>query len=207
MKRFLTLLPALCLLSSGYADQPSSSPPPVLESVVLANGGKTLVVSFSTNGTHEKLSFDFPEAVRDFRYAPWLRGYGIAVVARTGNSTSASYYWNLSALNTTDSQTMSMKIDAPADVLPALGIGNSEGDTLVISAISHHRGETESVKGWVYVNTCPYPGMEGGTVTKVPPVEIKHPDNSAGEFRVPTNNGPGAPPKTGGQPAARSDSK
>jgi hypothetical protein len=169
-------------------DAPSSpqSPPKLqpskITAVATAADKRTLVIRYEVAGTAAEERITFAREVADFRYCRWMGDYGIAVVVRTvgdeatgvsfsddgrnlrapsgetGAAETAEYYYSTLYLSGTPKDRKPTRIPAPQVVEPVLGIGNTGGDSIVITAVQHRRGPIETVSGWLYIDNCPIPG-------------------------------------------------
>jgi hypothetical protein len=48
------------------------------------------------------------------------------------------------------------KLQAPAEEFRILGIGNTSGDSVVITAMKYDRAGRGTAGGWIYVDNCPH---------------------------------------------------
>jgi hypothetical protein len=150
--------------------------PSVLTSVVLSTDRKTVEVSFTTDEKPHSMTVQFEGAVEEFRYCPWLGAYGIAIVARVGSGEDASYYVanNYFSSHLALTEIKAARIQAPKGHFPGLGIGNTGGDSIVISALRHSRNPSEVVSGWLWTSNCPLPSMPlaVGTVKSISEIPV-----------------------------------
>ncbi len=143
------------------ATQPSTQPavkivPATITSVnVDPNDPKILLVRFDHAGKTFDHRVDFHEPIKDFRYCPWIYGQGIAIVARTVIGEESNYFYATIYCEENQSTHPAMKIHAPKGAYPVLGIANTGGDSIVVTAAKHQRNPKESVSGWVYIDNCP----------------------------------------------------
>src|SRR6185369_16876897 len=133
---------------------------------------RTLVIRYELRGHDHQLELKFADNITDFRYCRWL-GDGIAVVVSTGTN---EYYYAASRLDHEDGMLTPVKIPAPDSPGRLLGIANTGGDSIVITAVQHRRlasttnsTATDQLTGWMFIDNCP---PIGGKVGRVIPFDI-----------------------------------
>jgi hypothetical protein len=85
----------------------------------------------------------------------------------TGAEVTTEYFYCTLYRSGTPKEHKPTRIPAPEVVNPVLGIGNTFGDSVVITAVNHHRSPSDSISGWVYIDNCPIPdsGLAIGHLT------------------------------------------
>lgn len=132
--------------------------------------GRTLVIRYEVSGRAEEWRWTLPGEVVEFRYCPWIRDSGIAVAAMTRGVETTEFYYTAFRFEQAPKELKPARIPALPGQNKLLGIVNTGGDSLVITAIQHHREALgERVAGWTYIDNCPVPGLAIGQVT---PFEI-----------------------------------
>jgi hypothetical protein len=159
----LTVLFLIAFVTLG-ADKPvpSNAPPAAITGVSAAKDGRTLISRYELSGRSHRQRVAFTNEITDFRYCHWLGGRGIAVVAST--STDEFYYATL-YLTGHDVSVSPVKIPAPASKSRLLGIANTGGDSIVITAVQHRRGDLDRLTGWMFIDNCPPIGPMTGLIT------------------------------------------
>ena len=155
MKMKTALLFAFFLnsLATFGADTPvPSNAPPAITGVSIAKDGRTLVVRYESSGRSHQKNVAFGNAITDFRYCRWLGERGIAIVASTSMD---EFYYTTLYLTSRDVPVSLVKIPASSSKSRLLGIANTGGDSIVISAVHHQRGDPERLTGWMFIDNCP----------------------------------------------------
>ena len=155
----LCLLAVACFASAADAPKPQ---PANLNAVLIAADKHTLLVRYEVAGTAVEQRLIFARDIADFRYCHWMGDSGIAIVARTGEGEAAEYFFSAFYLSPHPANHKPLKIPAPKGHNPVLGIGNTGGDSVVITAVQHSRNPSDSISGWTYIDNCP--ATDGGLV-------------------------------------------
>ena len=160
-----TALLSFCLsaiaLHASAADTtqpPHGTPKPPRAKITAVSGDsdkRTLVVRYEIAGTVSEERILFAQEIAEFRYCSWVGDCGIAVVARTGVGKTSGYFYSAFFLASGSKDHQPARIPAPEGDSPVLGIGNTHGDSVVITAVAHSRNAGDSVSGWVYIDNCP----------------------------------------------------
>jgi hypothetical protein len=156
------LLGAVVTRVDGVA---SNAQPAVITGVSAAKDGRTLLIRYERSGQSYEQAVAFTNNITDFRYCPWLGGRGVAVVASTG---ADEFYYATIYLSGRDTRSP-VRIPAPAGNSRLLGIANTGGDSIVISAVQHRRDNPERLTGWMFIDNCP---PIGATIGLVVPFEV-----------------------------------
>jgi hypothetical protein len=168
----------LVLILSGFFTfaantvTPSQAPPSIITGVSTAKDKRTLVVRYELSGRSHEQRVAFTNDITDFRYCRWLGEQGIAVVASM--STDEIYFTTL-YLNGRAVPSSPVKIPAPSSKSRLLGIANTGGDSLVITAVQHRRDGSDSkfygpdrLTGWMYIDNCPPIASKAGGGVLIP---------------------------------------
>ena len=170
----------VCVLIAGCRPKPapesshdiSTSKPAKITAVTTDATKRTLLVRYEVAGTAYEERIMFTQNVADFRYCQWLGDYGIAVVARTEIGDTSEYFYSTCYLKGGSKDHRAAKIPAPTNTSPVLGIGNTVGDSVVITAFEHSRSPPSgSISGWTYIDNCPKrtdSGLATGKSTLIP---------------------------------------
>jgi hypothetical protein len=163
-KMLLALLLSV-VVTSGVDGAPSNAPPAVITGISVAKDGRTLLIRYERSGQSHEQGVAFTSNITDFRYCPWLGGRGVAVVASTG---ADEFYYATIYLTGRDTRSP-VRIPSPAGKSGLLGIANTGGDSIVISAVQHRRDSPERLTGWMFIDNCP---PIGATIGLVIPFEV-----------------------------------
>jgi hypothetical protein len=185
---FLSLWLSAFIFHVSAADAPPAPQTPPkrqaakITAVATATDKRTLVIRYEIAGVASEERITFAGEVADFRYCPWMGDSGIAIVARTkseeingvsfsedgqrvrlwntrtGALEKTEYFYCTLYLSGTPKEHKPSRISAPQVINPVLGIGNTFGDSDVITAVQHRRSPADSISGWVYIDNCPLPG-------------------------------------------------
>ena len=63
---------------------------------------------------------------------------------------------------------MAYKVPVPRGNAQLLGIANTGGDSIVITAGEHRRGQVDRVVGWMFFDNCPHIGSTMGDLAIIP---------------------------------------
>ena len=149
--------------STVHAPRPQKSS---ILSVTADADGRTLLIRYALSGGTQERRWTLPGEVVEFRYCPWLGDAGIAVVAMTRGAETNDFYYTAFYFKQPPGDLKPARIPALPGNNKLLGIANTGGDSLVITAIQHHRSAPgERIAGWTYIDNCPMPGMAIGQVT------------------------------------------
>ncbi len=163
MEHMKTLLSLMAFLVTGFAfgaDPSITNPPPAtINGVSPTKDSRALVVKYDREGKSYELKVAFTNTITDFRYSRWMGDQGIAVVGATANG---EFYWTTAHLLGVNTTTPSYKLPAPAGTNQLMGIANTMGDSVIITAINHHRPQPnrpDLLTGWMFIDNCPIPGQ------------------------------------------------
>jgi len=180
MEHMKMLLSLMVLLVTGVAfgaDSVTTNPPPsTITGVALSKDARQLVVKYDREGKSYELKIAFTNAITDFRYSRWMGDQGIAVVGATANG---EFHWRVSSLYGTSTTVPAGKIPAPEGKYHLVGIANTGGDSVVITAINHKRLSPDQkhygpdgFTGWMFIDNCPIEGRPDIGIGKVVTFEI-----------------------------------
>jgi hypothetical protein len=167
--RLLIVLFLTSFLALG-ADKPTISnvPPTEITWVSPGKDGRTLVIRYKFSGRSHEQNVTFPNQISEFRYCRWLGEQGIAVVASTRTE---EFYYATIHLNGRDAPVWLARIPAPTGKNRLLGIANTGGDSIVITAVEHRRNGPDTrlygndrLSGWMFIDNCPPGGASLGLV-------------------------------------------
>jgi hypothetical protein len=151
----MRIVPLLLLATiASAADAPLKSPAKIIG--VTPNKERTaLVIRYEISGTPHEKQLLLQNSITDFRYCPWMGNSGIAFVICTGGGWTAQYYY--SAFHLTEDQTTHrpVGIPAPPGSFDVLGIGNTGGESLIITAVRRVLNPGEPYSGWLYSVSSP----------------------------------------------------
>ena len=144
----------LAAFLAGAADTGTTSkiPPAVIMGVSTAEDGRTLIIRYELSGRTHEQRVGFTNNITDFRYCRWLGGRGIAVAVSTG---SDEFYYATVYLVGRDVAPAPAKVPAPAGTSRLLGIANTGGDSIVVTAVQHRRESPGRLTGWMFIDNCP----------------------------------------------------
>lgn len=144
------------------AAEPSNALPATIISVVLAEDRRALNIHYEVAGKTYQRALRFTNTIDDFRYCRWLGQRGVAVVAAGQLGDGTEFYYRAFYLDQQSTNDATFKIPAPPGKSQLLGIANTGGDSVVVSAVRHERtGNQDRVKGWVFVDNCPHAAAMG----------------------------------------------
>lgn len=150
--RILLALLLSAIVTSGVDAAQSNATPAVIMGVSAAKDGRTLLIRYERSGQAHEQAVSFTNNMTEFRYCPWLGERGVAVVASTGTN---EFYYTTVYLTGRDIPVSLVKIPAPAGNSRLLGIANTIGDSIVITAVQHRRDNPERLTGWMFIDNCP----------------------------------------------------
>ncbi|MEO8351546.1 MAG: hypothetical protein ABI680_07435 [Chthoniobacteraceae bacterium] len=122
--------------------------------------GDTGIAIVARTGGSLVAAASFSEDGKRVRFWTTGTGAGGAVKlwdARTGVEVKPEYFYCTLYLSGTPEDHKPMRIPAPEIVNPVLGIGNTIGDSVVITAVQHRRSPADHISGWVHIDNCPLP--------------------------------------------------
>ena len=163
MKTTLLLVLVLSTFVALGADTatPSNASPATITGVSNAKDQRTLVIRYELSGHSHEQRVAFTNDITDFRYCRWLGERGIAVVASTR---AGEFFYATLYLKGRDVTVSPARIPAPTGKSDLLGIANTSGDSIVITAVQHRRGEPDRLTGWMFIDHCPPTGAAVGLV-------------------------------------------
>jgi hypothetical protein len=163
MKTTLLLVLVLSSFVALGADTatPSNAPSATITGVSAAKDKRTLVIRYELSGHAHEQRVAFTNDITDFRYCRWLGERGIAVVASTR---AGEFFYATLYLKGRDVAVSPAKIPAPTGLSHLLGIANTSGDSIVITAVQHRRGAPDRLTGWMFIDHCPPIGAAVGLV-------------------------------------------
>ena len=163
MKTTLLLVLTLSSFVALGADTPAPSnpSPATITGVSAAKDKRTLVIRYEISGHSHEQRVAFANDITDFRYCRWLGERGIAVVASTR---AGEFFYATLSLKGRDVTVSPARIPAPTGQSHLLGIANTGGDSIVITAVQHRRGEPDRLTGWMFIDNCPPTGAAVGLV-------------------------------------------
>lgn len=168
MKSFMLGVLLLCLSSIVHAEPLSNSPPTKITGMVVSNDLRTISFRYERAGQERRQSVVFTKEIADFRYCRWLGDLGVAIAIET---TSNEFYYVTRYFGESDAEPKPEKVPAPAGNYSLLGVANTGGDSIVISAIAHRRDDPDPTRygpdqlsGWMFVDNCPPIGASVGVV-------------------------------------------
>ena len=120
-----------------------------------------MVIRYELSDRSYEQRIAFTNEITDFRYCRWLGDRGIAVVASTRND---EFYYSTLYLTGSDVPKPPSKVPAPVSKSRLLGIANTGGDSIVITAVQHRREGSDRLTGWMFIDNCPPIGAMIGLV-------------------------------------------
>lgn len=149
---------------AGPAEVKAAEPTRIV-GVAKEASGRALVVRYRKAEAQRTLRFEFPGVVADYRSCPMMGDFGVAVAAAVRGKNGLEFYYR-SAPFWKDDVAEGVRIPAPAGKFQLMGILNTQGDSIVVTAIRHVReSNKQSITGWYYTNNCPIPDVEVGSLT------------------------------------------
>jgi hypothetical protein len=175
-------IPSFLLLHTcvalGLTAEPPKPQPATVTNLVLAENRRALTVHYVLSGQAHQRVLTFTNAIHDFRYCRWLGERGLAVVAAGQVGDTTEFYYRALRLDPQETNGLAFKIPAPPGRSQLLGVANTGGDSLVVSAVHHQRlGNQDRLKGWMFIDNCPHIGALGAGL--VVPFDV------AGELKSP----------------------
>jgi hypothetical protein len=172
-----TLLSVLTLSSfvAFAADtvRPSNAAPATITGVSISKDKRKLAIHYELAGHAQEQWVAFTNDITDFRYCRWLGDQGVAVVATV--STEETYFTTL-YLSGGDVPASPVKIPAPAGKTQLVGVANTGGDSIVITAVQHRRDGADRLTGWMYIDNCP-PGASKVGAGVFMPFDLSRPQD------------------------------
>jgi len=156
----ILVLSALVVLVADKAE-PSNAPPAIITGVSAAKDQRTLVIRYELSGHSHEQRVAFTNDITDFRYCCWVGEQGVAVVASTRNE---EFFYATLYLTGRDVGVSPARIPAPTSKSRLLGIANTAGDSIVITAVQHQRDVPDRLTGWMFIDNCPPIGAKMGLV-------------------------------------------
>lgn len=160
---FTTILLLVTFVVSAAEKSSSTNPPPAtITGVSVLPDKRTLTVRYEVSGRAHEERVALTNDITEFRYCRWMGDWGIAIAASTK---SGDFFYTAFYLTGQPVKARSWKIPAPMGRSQLLGVANTGGDSLVITAIRHGRdgpGNTygpDQFSGWMYVDNCPGVGI------------------------------------------------
>lgn len=133
--------------------------PATITGVAPAKDGRTLVIRYELQARAHEVKVVFTNELADFRYCPWMGTQGIALAAATH---PGDFYYLILYLNGQNVANSPVRIPAPAGRHRLLGIANTGGDSVVVTALNHSRDNPgtntygpDRLTGWMYIDNCP----------------------------------------------------
>ena len=131
----------------------SNTPPVTISGVSIAKDTRTLVIHYELAGRSHVQRVAFTNDITDFRYCCWLGDQGIAVVASTRGD---EFYYATLFLTGRGAPVSPYRIPAPTSKSVLLGIANTGGDSIVVTAVQHRRDRSGNrLSGWMFIDNCP----------------------------------------------------
>ena len=162
MKTAMPILLCLTLLTALAADKPvpPNAPKTKLIEVTTADDNRTLLIRYDVSGKSHEHRIEFTNKITDFRYCRWVGEDGVAYAVSTRGADHSDYYYGAFFLDNPNPSPpkpiTGTPIPPPGDRFKLLGIANTGGDSIVISAVQHQRGAFgERVSGWMFIDNCP----------------------------------------------------
>jgi hypothetical protein len=128
---------------------PMDGPPGTILGVMRGHDKQILRIHYSLDGRTNEQVLKLSEDVADFHFCSWVRDRGIALAV---SDSAGGIYWAAAYFAHLEKPVYPHKIRAP-DGYKLMGIANTRGDTIVVTALDH-RDET-TPRGWMYINSCP----------------------------------------------------
>src|SRR4051812_18766005 len=136
--------------TNGLNVSPSSGPAGTLLGVTRGTDTRSLVIHYEFSGRTNEQIVSLAKDIADFQSCSWLFGRGVALAL---SDADGDIYWATGYFARLSKPLFPRKIRAPRGY-QLLGIANTRGDTIVVSAIDHHQDE-DTPRGWMYKNSCP----------------------------------------------------
>lgn len=154
MKPTLLKLTLLALVLMGtLATAPAEDQ--ILDSV-LAEGNK-VTIHVKVGGRSEKVEFEFPEAISDYRVIPFMQGSSVVIAAKPREP--GDWFWGIAPLGNgaPATSTVARWTSSPPHDAKLLAVENPEGDSFVVHAASFKRDQSggNAIRAFAYVNHCP----------------------------------------------------
>ena len=137
------------------AEPTTSLPPAKIISVAPDTEATTLLIRYEVSGASHEQRLLLPASVSDFRFCRCAGNSGIAIVARTGAGWTSQYFYSAFFLTGQPTAHRPVNIQGPVGDFLVLGIGNSGGQSLVITGVRHHPERGEPVSGWLFIDKNP----------------------------------------------------
>jgi hypothetical protein len=135
--------------TNGPTLSPMSGPPGTLLGVTRGPDKRSLVIHYEFSGRTNEQIVSLAKDIADFQSCSWLFGRGVALAL---SDADGDIYW-ATGYFALSKPLFPRKIRAPGGY-QLLGIANTRGDTIVVSAIDHRQDE-DTRRGWMYINSCP----------------------------------------------------
>ena len=168
-----TILLLITFTVSGAVTSSATNPAPAaITGVSVMPDNRTLTVRYEVSGHAHEERVVLTNDITEFRYCRWMGDWGIAIAASTR---SGDFFYTAFYLTGQPVKARSWKIPAPLGRSQLLGVANTGGDSLVITAVRHGRdgpGNTygpDQFSGWMFVDNCPGIGVGELFPFSVPP--------------------------------------
>ncbi len=163
--RFTILLLTAFAVLGADTPAPSNAPSAIITGVTTAKAKNMLVIRYEQSGRSHEQPVAFPSVVTDFCHCRWLGDRGIAVAVSTRVDDGYEFYYCTVYLTGFSTAVTPLKIPAPPSKSQLLGIANTGGDSIVITAARHQRqGNADGLTGWPFIDNCPPSGAAIGRV-------------------------------------------
>jgi len=167
------------------SDAPNNWPPGTFAGTLLGvmrgADNHTLVIHYEIDGHTNQQPVILTNDIADYHFCPWLFGRGVALAV---SDRAGDVYWAVYYFGRLGRPVYPRKIRSPSGY-HLVGIANTRGDTIVITAIDHT--DSAAPRGWMYINECP-PAADvfmRGPTNEIAKIQIAGFDHLL-EFEVPT---------------------
>jgi hypothetical protein len=161
--------------TNTLALNPLSGPRGTLIGVTRGTDKRTLVIHYEFLGRTNEQTVSLTKDIADFQSCSWIFGFGVALAL---SDTDGDIYWAAAYFARLNRPLFPHKIRVAGGDYKLLGIANTRGDTIVVSAIDHH--DEDAPRGWMYISGCP----PAADVFFAPPIQTSGFDRVL-EFEVP----------------------
>ncbi|MEQ2009192.1 MAG: hypothetical protein ABMA26_20610 [Limisphaerales bacterium] len=160
------------VVSGAETSSATNLSPATITGVSVLPDNRTLTVRYEVSGRAYEERVALTNDITEFRYCRWMGDWGIGIVASTK---SGDFFYTAFYLTGRQFKPASWKVPAPAGRNQLLGIANTIGDSLMITAVQHRRDGPgpfygpDQFSGWMFVDNCPGMGIGELFPFTVPP--------------------------------------